>query len=72
MIEVYCPEPGHESQAIQLASAAGGRLDYREESLQHRTVCLTFDFRTAPLAEQAAEKLRGCAFHVEGPCDYGD
>ena len=78
IIEIYYRLPvdhAKEMRIAELAGPHGGRLDFREEVETPKVcsyVCLTYEYYLFAEALAAAESLRACGFHVEGPSEYGE
>ena len=73
MFEVYYKPPMNRAKESSLTSKIallGGRLDYREDAVEHTGICLTYEFDDHEKAMEAAKVLRQLGEHVEGPMDY--
>ena len=68
------PDSGKEAVLTESVSSLGGILSCREDPDLPGVgaVCLTYEFDNLQVAERAAECLRSCGEHVEGPVSYGD
>jgi hypothetical protein len=67
-------DPGRERQLAECASHYGGVVTYREDAwgqLQ-AAICLTIEFPTLKLAQNAASKFLEMGESIDGPIqDYG-
>jgi hypothetical protein len=74
LFEIYYPGPEDAVREARLtadATAAGGRLDFREAAgVDGSSICLTFEFESRAQAEAVAKTLRQRGEHVEGVYDY--